>query len=36
VNRIGDSIAKEAEELLRVALTEVDAPSEQFERLALN
>ena len=36
VNRIGDSIAKDAEELLRVALTEVDAPSEQFERLALN
>ena len=36
VNRFGDSIAKEAEELLRVALTEVDAPSEQFERLALN
>ena len=36
VNRIEDSIAKEAEELLRVALTEVDAPSEQFERLALN
>jgi arylsulfatase A-like enzyme len=36
VNRIGDSIAKEAEELLRVALTEVDAPSEQFERLALS
>lgn len=36
VNRIDDSIAKEAEELLRVALTEVDAPSEQFERLALN
>lgn len=36
VNRIGDSIAKEAEELLRVALTEVDAPSEQFERLSLN
>lgn len=36
VNRIGDSIAKDAEELLRVALTEIDAPSEQFERLALN
>lgn len=36
VNRMGDSIAKDAEELLRVALTEVDAPSEQFERLALN
>ncbi|CAB4614621.1 unannotated protein [freshwater metagenome] len=36
VNRIGDSIAKDAEELLRVALTEVDAPSEQFERLALS
>jgi hypothetical protein len=36
VNRIEDSIAKDAEELLRVALTEVDAPSEQFERLALS
>ena len=36
VNRIGDSIAKDAEELLRVALIEVDAPSEQFERLALS
>lgn len=36
VNRIDDSIAKDAEELLRVALTEVDAPSEQFERLALS
>jgi arylsulfatase A-like enzyme len=36
VNRIDDSIAKEAEELLRVALTEVAAPSEQFERLALS
>ena len=36
VNRIDDSIAKEAEELLRVALHNVDAPSEQFERLALN
>jgi len=36
VNRIGDSITKDAEELLRVALTEIDAPSEQFERLALS
>jgi hypothetical protein len=36
VNRINDSIAKEAEELLRVALHSVDAPSEQFDRLALN
>jgi arylsulfatase A-like enzyme len=35
VNRIDDSIAKDAEELLRVALHQVDAPSEQFERLAL-
>jgi arylsulfatase A-like enzyme len=35
VNRINDSIAKDAEELLRVALTEIDAPAEQFERLAL-
>ena len=36
VNRIDDSIAKDAEELLRVALHQVNAPSEQFERLALN
>ncbi len=36
VNRIDDAIAKDAEELLRVALTEIDAPSEQFERLALS
>jgi hypothetical protein len=28
--------SKDAEELLRVALTEIDAPSEQFERLALS
>lgn len=35
VNRIDDSITKDAEELLRVALHQVDAPSEQFERLAL-
>ena len=35
VNRISDSIAKEAEELLRVALHSVNAPTEQFERLAL-
>jgi hypothetical protein len=35
VNRIDDSIAKDAEELLRVALHQVNAPSEQFERLAL-
>jgi hypothetical protein len=35
VNRIDDSIAKDAEELLRVALNQVNAPSEQFERLAL-
>lgn len=35
VNRINDSMAKDAEELLRVALTEIDAPAEQFERLAL-
>jgi len=34
-NRIDDPIAKDAEELLRVALHEVSAPSEQFERLAL-
>lgn len=35
VNRIDDSIARDAEELLRVALKSVDAPSEQFQRLAL-
>jgi hypothetical protein len=35
VNRISDSIARDAEELLRVALHGVNAPSEQFERLAL-
>jgi arylsulfatase A-like enzyme len=35
VNRTNDSIAKDAEELLRVALQQVNAPSEQFERLAL-
>ena len=35
VNRIDDGIAKDAEELLRVALNQVNAPSEQFERLAL-
>ena len=35
VNRIDDSIAKDAEELLRVALHQVNAPSEQFERLSL-
>ena len=35
VNRINDNIAKDAEELLRTALHEVNAPSEQFERLAL-
>jgi hypothetical protein len=35
VNRINDNIAKDAEELLRSALHEVNAPSEQFERLSL-
>jgi hypothetical protein len=35
VNRIDDPIAADAEELLRVALKSVDAPAEQFERLAL-
>lgn len=34
-NRIGDSLARDAEELLRTALHEVNAPSEQFERLSL-
>ncbi|MEY3691422.1 MAG: hypothetical protein RJB57_1078 [Actinomycetota bacterium] len=36
VNRIGDAVARDAEELLRAALTEVGAPSEQFERLGLS
>ena len=34
-NRISDSIANDAEELLRTALLEVNAPSEHFERLSL-
>jgi arylsulfatase A-like enzyme len=34
-NRISDSIANDAEELLRSALLEVNAPSEHFERLSL-
>jgi len=34
-NRISDSIARDAEELLRTALLEVNAPSEHFERLSL-
>ena len=36
VNRIEDSIAREAEELLRVALHSVGAPEEQFTRLGLD
>jgi arylsulfatase A-like enzyme len=35
VNRVGDRKAKDAEELLRTALTSVSAPAEQFERLTL-
>lgn len=35
VNRLNDSSASDAEELLRVALKSVQAPSEQFERLSL-
>ena len=35
INRISDSIARDAEELLRTALLEVNAPSEHFERLSL-
>jgi hypothetical protein len=35
VNRIGDSPAHDAEELLRAALVSVAAPSEQFVRLGL-
>jgi hypothetical protein len=35
VNRIDDPMARDAEELLRTALTDVGAPSEQFERLSL-
>lgn len=34
-NRISDAIASDAEELLRTALREVNAPSEHFERLSL-
>lgn len=34
-NRISDAIATDAEELLRTALLEVNAPSEHFERLSL-
>ena len=34
-NRISDSISRDAEELLRTALLEVNAPSEHFERLSL-
>jgi len=34
-NRIGGADEKDLEELLRVALVEVEAPSEQFERLGL-
>ena len=36
VNRVGDAIAREAEELLRSALVSVSAPDEQFERLGLS
>lgn len=35
VNRIDDNIAKDAEELLRVAMKDIGAPDEQFERLSL-
>ena len=35
VNRVDGAIGRDAEELLRTALQEVDAPSEQFERLSL-
>lgn len=34
-NRINDVMAQDAEELLRTALLEVNAPSEHFERLSL-
>jgi hypothetical protein len=34
-NRISDAMANDAEELLRTALLEVNAPSEHFERLSL-
>ena len=36
VNRVGDAIAREAEELLRSALVSVSAPDEQFERLGFS
>lgn len=35
VNRIDDPMSRDAEELLRTALKDVGAPSEQFERLSL-
>jgi hypothetical protein len=34
-NRVGESVEREMQELLRVALTEVEAPAEQLERLGL-
>lgn len=35
VDRSGEPVTGEAEELLRTALVEVGAPSEQFQRLSL-
>lgn len=35
IDRSGESIVKDAEELLRTALVDVGAPSEQLERLSL-
>lgn len=35
VDRSGDTVAKDAEEMLREALVSVSAPAEQFERLSL-
>ena len=35
-NRIDSALTADAEELLRVALQDVQAPSEQFERLGLS
>jgi hypothetical protein len=34
-NRVGESVERELEDLLRTALAEVDAPREQLERLGL-
>ena len=35
-NRVGESIEREMQDLLRTALTELEAPVEQLERLGLS